>query len=301
MLDAINTPDLAAEITLQPMKAFGFDAAIIFSDILPPLKGMGLNLDFIKGVGPRLDNPVRSRAEIDGLSTPPMAQIMAGTLEAIRLVKQELGAKPLIGFSGAPFTLASYAIEGGGSKSYTHAKGLMYSDPEGWHCLMDKLTVVVADYLIEQALAGADVLQIFDSWAGAVGQLDYEKYVAPYTARVVDAAKKTGKPVINFSTGTSGHLASVAATGGDVIGVDFRTPLDRAWSEIGSDFAIQGNLDPVLLQAPWPTLQAGAVDVLRRAGGKAGHIFNVGHGILPETPEDNVRRLVDFVHEFSAR
>ncbi|MFT5517293.1 MAG: uroporphyrinogen decarboxylase [Rhodothermales bacterium] len=301
MLDAINTPDLAAEITLQPMKAFGFDAAIIFSDILPPLKGMGLNLDFVKGVGPRLDNPVRSRTDIDRLSTPSMAQVMSGTLEAIRIVKRELGSRPLIGFSGAPFTLASYAIEGGGSKSYTHAKGLMYSDPEGWHSLMDKLSAVVEDYLTQQALAGADVLQIFDSWAGAVGQLDYEKFVAPYTRRVVAAATKTGKPVINFSTGTSGHLPSVASTGGDVIGVDFRTPIDRAWSEIGNGFGIQGNLDPVLLQAPWPTLKAGAQDVLRRAAGQAGHIFNVGHGILPETPVDNVRRLVDFVHEQSAR
>ncbi|MFT4605843.1 MAG: uroporphyrinogen decarboxylase [Rhodothermales bacterium] len=303
MLDAINTPELAAEITLQPMKAFDLDAAIIFSDILPPLKGMGLSLDFVKGVGPRLDNPVRSRADIDRLSQPPMAEVMAGTLEAIRLVKRELASsgRPLIGFSGAPFTLASYAVEGGGSKSYVHAKGLMYTDPVGWHSLMEKLTGVVADYLTEQAKAGADALQIFDSWAGAVGQLDYEEFVLPYTRRVVEAAQKTGLPVVNFSTGTAGYLPSVASAGGDVIGVDFRVPIDTAWEQIGHDVAIQGNLDPVVLQAPWPTLKAAAEDVLTRANGRPGHIFNVGHGILPGTPVDNVRRLVDFVHESSAR
>ncbi|MBO6574474.1 MAG: uroporphyrinogen decarboxylase [Rhodothermales bacterium] len=299
MLDCINTPHLAAEITLQPIEAFDLDAAIIFSDILPPLQGMGLPLEFVKGVGPRLDNPVRNRGDIERLATPPMADVMSGTLEAIRLVRQELRV-PLIGFSGAPFTLASYAIEGGGSKSYAHAKGLMYSDPEAWHELMGKLSDVVADYLTAQAEAGVDALQVFDSWAGAVGRLDYERFVQPYTRRVIEAAQETGLPVINFSTGTSGHLDAVAAAGGDVVGVDFRLPLDSAWEQVGLDRNVMGNLDPVLLHAPWETLRGGAEDVLRRAAARPGHVFNVGHGILPHTPVDNVRRLVDYVHESSA-
>lgn len=299
MLDCIHTPELAAEITLQPIQAFDLDAAIIFSDILPPLQGMGLDVDFIKGVGPRLGNPVRSRADIDRLATPPMAETMASTLQAIRLVRQELKV-PLIGFSGAPFTLASYAIEGGGSKSYVNAKGLMYSDPEGWDLLMSKLVDVVSDYLTVQAEAGADALQVFDSWAGAVGQLDYGRFIQPYTRRVIEAASKTGLPVINFSTGTAGHLGSVAAAGGDVVGVDFRLPLDTAWQQVGLDRNVMGNLDPVLLHAPWEALRDGAADVLDRAAERPGHIFNVGHGILPETPVDNVRRLVDFVHASSA-
>ena len=303
MLERVHTAELAAEITMQPIEAFDLDAAIIFSDILPPLKGMGLPLEFVGGVGPQLDNPVRTRADIDRLATPPMAEVMAGTLEAIRLVKKELEPRglPLIGFSGAPFTLASYAIEGGGSKSYVHAKGLMYSDAEAWDALMSKLCDVVIDYLTEQAKAGADALQVFDSWAGAVGRLDYERFIRPYTKRVLDAAAATGVPLINFSTGTAGHLGSVAEAGGQVIGVDFRLPIDEAWEQIGYDRAIQGNLDPVTLHAPWSTLKTHVDDVLARAGGRAGHIFNVGHGILPETPVDNVRRLVDYVHEKTTR
>lgn len=303
MLESIHSPELSAEITLQPIGAFDLDAAIIFSDILPPLAGMGLELDFIKGVGPRLENPVRSRGDIDALRTPPMTQVMAGTLGAIRLVRKELDARgiPLIGFSGAPFTLASYAIEGGGSKSYVHAKGLMYSDPEAWDVLMSKLVTVVSDYLVAQATAGAQVLQLFDSWAGALGRLDYERYVQPYTRRVLAAALATGVPVIHFSTGTGAYLESIAAAGPTAVGVDFHTPLDEAWARIGTDRVIMGNLDPVLLHAPWEVLRGGADNVLARAGRRAGHIFNVGHGILPETPVDNVRRLVDHVHASTAR
>ncbi|MEM1094613.1 MAG: uroporphyrinogen decarboxylase [Bacteroidota bacterium] len=303
MLEAIHSPELAAEITMQPIEAFDLDAAIIFSDILPPLQGMGLDLDFIKGVGPRLSNPVRTVADIERLATPTMAEIMAGTLGAIRLVKQELTPRgiPLIGFSGAPFTLASYAIEGGGSKSYAKTKALMYGEPEAWDTLMRKLVTVVSEYLTLQVKAGADVLQVFDSWAGAVGKLDYERYLRPYTAMVVEHAQATGVPVINFTTGTSGHLESVAEVPSDVVGVDFRLPLDAAWEKIGTDRPIMGNLDPVSLHAPWAVLRERADDVLRRAAGRPGHIFNVGHGILPETPVDNVRRLVDYVHEQTQR
>ena len=295
MLTAIHTPELAAEITLQPVQAFDVDAAIIFSDILPPLSGMGLNLEFVRGAGPRLENPVRSVSDIDALTVPSMAEVMAGTLEAIRLVK-ESSRVPLIGFAGAPFTLASYAIEGGGSKNYTHAKRLMYSEPEAWDRLMTKLSEVVSDYLSAQAAAGADALQLFDSWAGAVGEQDYRCYIAPYTTRVLDRARSHGVPVINFSTGTSSHLDAVAACGGDVVGVDFRLPLDRAWDAVGRGRCLMGNLDPVKLMAPWDALRDAADDVLDRAAGRPGHIFNLGHGILPETPVENVRRLVDHVH-----
>ncbi len=303
MLESIHSAELSAEITMQPIEAFDLDAAIIFSDILPPLAGMGLDLEFIKGVGPRLGNPVRSRADIDALRTPPMEEVMAGTLGAIKMVRRELNPRgiPLIGFSGAPFTLASYAIEGGGSKSYVHAKGLMYSDPPSWDVLMSKLVTVVSDYLTAQAAAGAQVLQLFDSWAGALGRLDYERFVQPYTRQVLTAALATGVPVIHFSTGTGAYLESIAAAAPTAVGVDFQTPLDEAWARIGTDRVIMGNLDPVLLHAPWEVLKRGADDVLARAAGRAGHVFNVGHGILPETPVDNVRRLVDHVHAASAR
>lgn len=302
MLEAIRTPELAAEITLQPINAFDLDAAIIFSDILPPLIGMGLDLEFVKGVGPRLNNPIRSTYQIDVLATPPAAETMAGTLGAIRLVKPELEARglPLIGFAGAPFTLASYAIEGGGSKTYAKTKTMMYAEPAAWKRLMNKLVTVVADYLAEQARAGADALQVFDSWAGALGRLDYIRYVQPYNRALYERLQKTGLPVINFSTGASAYLDAVADAGGDVVGVDWRLPLDEAWAKIGLERSIMGNLDPVTLFAPWRELRYHVDDVLQRAAGRPGHIFNLGHGILPETPVDTVRRLVDYVHERTA-
>ena len=302
MLEAIRTPELAAEITLQPIKAFDLDAAIIFSDILPLLVGMGLDLEFVQGVGPRLNNPIRSTYAIDVLATPPATETMAGTLAAIRLVKPELAARgvPLIGFAGAPFTLASYAIEGGGSKSYAKTKAMMYAEPAAWKRLMTKLVTVVADYLAEQARAGADALQVFDSWAGALGRLDYVRYVQPYNRVLFERLEKTSLPVINFSTGTSAYLDAVADAGGDVVGVDWRLPLDAAWMAIGRDRPIMGNLDPVTLYAPWRELRHHVDEVLQRAAGRPGHIFNLGHGILPETPVDTVRWLVDYVHERTA-
>ncbi len=299
MLDVINTPELACEVTMQPINAFDLDAAIIFSDILPPLMGMGLELDFIKGVGPRLGNPLRSVSDIAGLRTDSTEETMTGTLQAIRLVKKELANRsvPLIGFCGAPFTLASYAIEGGGSKSYAKTKTLMYSDPSTWKILMEKLVAVLSEYLALQVAAGADTVQIFDSWAGAVGKDDYERFVKPYTTKLIVAAQKTDVPVINFSTGTLSHIESVADAGGDVVGVDFRLPLDEVWARIGFERPIMGNLDPVSLFAPWEVLKERIDVVLMQAKGRSGHIFNLGHGILPETPVDNVRRMVDYVHE----
>ncbi|WP_027893850.1 uroporphyrinogen decarboxylase [Calidithermus chliarophilus] len=303
MLGAIQDPALAAEITLQPIHAFDLDAAILFNDILTPLIGMGLELDFVEGKGPVIGNAIASLADVERLMTPSAAEAMPYTAQAIRLVTAELDGRglPLIGFVGAPFTLASYAVEGGGSRNYEKTKRLMYHQPEAWAGLMDKLVHVLEDYLLFQAQAGCAALQVFDSWAGALSPRDYARFVAPYNARLIAAAKESGVPVIYFSTGTGTLLRAISALGSDVVGVDWRIGLDEAWAQIGHDRAIQGNLEPLLLQAPWEELERQARAVLEEAAGRAGHIFNLGHGILPQTPPDNVARLADFVHEFSAK
>jgi uroporphyrinogen decarboxylase len=302
MLDAIRTPDIACQITLQPINAFNLDAAILFADILTPLIGMGIDLDFVKGEGPCINNPIRTEQDVACLRTPPALEALPYTIETVHQLVAELTPRniPLIGFAGAPFTMASYAIEGGGSKNYERTKGLMWSDPLTWDQLMTKLVVVISDYLVQQAVAGASALQIFDSWAGALSPRDYTKYVASYTRQVIENAQKSGVPVIYFSTGTGTMLEQIAALGSDVVSVDWRIALDRAWDQIGTDRAIQGNLDPVLLFAPWDEIQANVDDILRQASHRPGHIFNLGHGILPETPVDTVRRLADYVHEKTA-
>ncbi len=299
MLEAIRRPEVAAEITLLPLQRFDLDAAIIFSDILPPLIGMGLEVEFPEDGGPRIRQPLTSPREIDRLGTPSADETMAGTFDAIRAVKPELASRglPLIGFAGGPFTLACYAIEGGASTHFSRAKALMYSEPAAWRRLMDKLVTVVSDCLLKQAEAGADAVQVFDSWAGALSQADYVRYAAPYSRRLFQTLHDSGVPSIHFSTGTSAYLADVASCGGEVVGVDWRVSLDSAWEQIGPERAIQGNLDPAALLAPWRELRPHIDDVLDRAGGRPGHIFNLGHGVLPETPADNVRRLVDYVHE----
>lgn len=300
ILDVIRTPELACEVTMQPIKAFDLDAAIIFADILPPLVGMGLNLEFVKGEGPVIHNRLERPKDIDMLATPPAEQTMGPTLEAIKLVTAELAPRniPLIGFAGAPFTLASYAVEGGSSKTFARTKTLMYREPAAWQRLMNKLVTVQAEYLLQQAKAGAAALQLFDSWAGlALGKYDYQRYVQPYNTTLLNMLSRAGVPVINFSTGTYPYLEEVAACGGDVIGVDWRMPLDAAWDKLGPETAVMGNLDPIALLAPWPELKFRTDQVLEQANGRTGHIFNLGHGILPNTPVDNVRRLVDYVHE----
>jgi uroporphyrinogen decarboxylase len=300
MLDVINTPELAAQVTLQPIDTFGFDAAIIFADILPPLIGMGLELEFAKGEGPVIHNPLTTTYDIDLLATPPAEETMPATLKAVELVAAELKPRgvPLIGFAGAPFTLASYAIEGGGSKSYAKVKALMYGEPAAWKRLMTKLVTVQADYLLKQVKAGASALQLFDSWVGlALGRQDYARFVAPYNRQLFELLAPAGVPVINFSTGTAAYLADVAACGGDVVGVDWRLPLDQAWQQIGEARAIQGNLDPVALLAPWRELRYQIDDLLTRAAGRPGHIFNLGHGILPNTPVETVQRVVEYMRE----
>jgi uroporphyrinogen decarboxylase len=304
MLELIQTPELAAQVTLQPIQAFDLDAAIIFADILPPLIGMGLELEFVEGKGPQIHNPISNTTDIDRLAAPPANETLAGTLKAVELVAAELAPRdiPLIGFAGAPFTLASYAIEGGGSKDYTRTKALMFSQPAAWKRLMDKLVTVQADYLLQQARAGAAALQVFDSWAGlALGKTAYQRYVAPFNKVLLDKLKTAQVPVINFSTGTAAYLEEVAQCGGDVIGVDFRLPLDQAWQAIGHERAIQGNLDPSALLAPWRELKFQIDLVLQQAGGRPGHIFNLGHGLHKSTPVENVRRLVDYVHQATGK
>ena len=302
ILDLIKAPELAAEVTLQPVRAMPVDAAIIFADILTLLEGMGLQLEFVRGEGPVIHNPVRVAADLEALSDPPIEESLGFTLDAIRLVRAELdGRCPLIGFSGAPFTLASYAIEGGASRNYERAKGLMWADPSGWDRLMSLLAERIGRYLVAQAAAGAQALQLFDSWAGALSPADYRRHVLPYSRRVIEIARGSGVPVIHFSTGTGTYLEAVAEAGGDVIGLDWRVDLADARRRLGEERPVQGNLDPVLLQAPWPVLRGAADEILAAAAGRPGHVFNLGHGILPATPVDQVRRLTEHVHEATER
>ncbi|MBA2679651.1 MAG: uroporphyrinogen decarboxylase [Ktedonobacteraceae bacterium] len=302
ILEIIKTPELACEVTMQPINTFDLDAAIIFADILPPLEGMGLNLEFMKGEGPVIHNPIRTRADVEALRVPDPRESLSFTLQAIKLTREKLAASgiPLIGFSGAPFTLASYAIEGGSSRSYVLTKGLMMGDAPTWHLLMEKLSELVGNYLLAQAEAGAQVLQFFDSWVGALSPADYREYILPHSRRAIAIAKQGNVPIIHFGTNTSGMLNLIQEAGGDIIGVDWHIDLDRAWKQLKPGAAVQGNLDPVTLLAPWPEIQKRTQEILDRAAGRPGHIFNLGHGILPNTPVDNVRRLVDFVHEYSS-
>ena len=300
MLEIIRSPELSAQVTLLPVDAFGVDAAIVFSDILPPLVGMGLELEFAAGEGPVIRNRIESARDADLLGTPPAEETMAGTLGAIALVRRELESRevPVIGFAGAPFTLASYAIEGGTSRDFTRTKAFMLSEPAAWRRLLTKLATVQADYLLAQARAGAQALQVFDSWAGrALGREDYLRYVAPHNRELYAAVARAGVPVINFSLGVGAYLEDAAACGGDVVGLDWTLPLDEAWARVGFERPVQGNLDPASLLAPWRELSARIDDVLERADGRPGHVFNVGHGLVPQTPVDNVRRLVEHVRE----
>ncbi len=299
MLELCQNPDLATEVTLQPVGRFPLDAAIIFSDLLLPLEHLGIPFDFVKGEGPQISNPLRTEAEIDRLRSFEPREALAPVLQAIRQVKAELNdLVPLIGFVGAPFTLASYAIEGGHSSHYAHAKALMYGNPPAWHRLCARFAEMAGEYLLAQVEAGADVVQVFDSWVGALGPADYREFVLPHSRRIFDIVRPAGVPTIHFGTGTATLLDAMSEAGSDVVGADWRIPLDQAWERIGADRAIQGNLDPTLLLGPRERLLDGAADVLRRAAGRPGHIFNLGHGILPGTPVENVEALAEFVHAY---
>jgi uroporphyrinogen decarboxylase len=298
LLEICRTPELAAEVTLQPIRKFGFDAAILFSDLLVPLEPLGIPFSFAQGEGPRIENPIRSRSDVSRLREVEPRESLAFTLEAIRILRRELEV-PLIGFAGAPFTLASYAIEGGPSKSFEKTKALMYEDPETWHLLLSKLSSVVRAYLTAQIEAGVAAVQLFDSWVGALAPEDYRKLVLPHSRAILEPLAKLGVPRIHFGTGTAGILREMRDAGADVVGLDWRIDLDRGWSDVGGEIAVQGNLDPLALLAPRDVLLERVDLVLRQAGGRPGHIFNLGHGVLPGTPVENVQLLVEHVHRHS--
>jgi uroporphyrinogen decarboxylase len=298
ILDICKRPDLAAAVTLQPVEVLDVDAAIIFADLLLPVEPMGLKLRFVSGEGPQIGNPVRTNDDIDSLSTTNTDDL-GYVGEAIQMVVRALGGRvPVIGFIGAPFTLASYMIEGGSSRNYIRTKRLMYSDETMWRRLMGKIVDVLAPFASSQVAAGARAIQVFDSWVGALGPDDYVRYVAPYSRALIERVRSTSVPVIHFGTGASGFFRELHAAGGDVLGCDWRINIDQAWMDISYRSAIQGNMDPVLLFAPLPELRQRIFELLRRTGSRPGHIFNLGHGILPDTPVDNVKACVEIVREF---
>lgn len=298
-LELCKTPSLAAEVTVTAAERLGVDAAIIFADILLILEPMGIELEFAEGEGPVIHNPVRTAADVQRLREVEDAGALSFVYEAIAVTRRELKPDvPLIGFSGAPFTLASYMIEGGGSKNYVHAKKLMYDDSGAWHAMMSLITRALVKYLNAQIDAGAQAVQLFDSWVGCLGPDDYREFVLPHSRAVIEGVKR-GVPVIHFGTGTGALLELMREAGGDVIGIDWRVRLDEAWQRVGHDVAVMGNLDPVALFASQDVLRSQAKRILEHAGGRSGHIFNLGHGILPQTPVENVIALVEMVHEMS--
>jgi uroporphyrinogen decarboxylase len=299
ILELAKTPELCAEVTLMPVHELGVDAAVLFADIMLPLEPMGVGLRIEPEIGPIIDRPIRSTADVEALRLFDSSEV-SFTLDAIRLVRRELdGSAGVIGFSGAPFTLACYLIEGRPSRDFATAKAFMYREPAAWHELMERLSSMVASYLRAQVEAGADVVQVFDSWVGGLGPTDYATFVQPHVKRIFDALVDV--PTIHFGTGTSAILELMAGAGGDVIGVDHRVSLADAWRRVGDDRGIQGNLDAARLLAGWEPTEAGARAVLAEAGGRVGHVFNLGHGVLPQTDTGLLRRLVDLVHEETAR
>ncbi|MCC2639762.1 MAG: hemE [Nitrospira sp.] len=301
ILELCKTPELAAQVTLQPIDRFALDAAIIFADILLPLEPMGLSLEFAEGEGPVIHNPVRDRDAVERLKMLDGSELQY-VMDAISLTRTMLaGRVPLIGFAGAPFTLASYAIEGGSSRNYVHTKQMMYREPEVWHRLMDKFARVITGYLRRQIKAGAQAVQLFDSWVGCLSAGDYAEYVMPHVQLIFEGLKHEGVPLIHFGTGTTAILKSMREAGGDVIGIDWRIHLDDGWALVGYDRALQGNLDPVTLFGPVHEIERRVADILRRAAGRPGHIFNLGHGILPNTPVEHVAAAIDLVHKLSTK
>jgi uroporphyrinogen decarboxylase len=298
LLDICRTPDLATTVTLQPVQRIEVDAAILFSDLLLPLEPMGIPFDFLKGEGPQIEKPLRTEADLAAVKRFEPREALSHVLAAIRQVQRELaGRVPLIGFAGAPFTLASYAIEGGHSTSFAHTKALMYGHPKAWHAFCDLLADLIGDYLAAQIEAGVDAVQVFDSWVGALNARDYREFILPHTKRIFERIAPLGVPTIHFGVGTGAILREIREAGGDVIGADWRTPLDEAWESIGHDRAVQGNLDPTILLAPLDRIFAATDDVLERAAGRPGHIFNLGHGILPMTPVEHVQAVARYVHQ----
>jgi uroporphyrinogen decarboxylase len=297
MMQACFDADLITEITLQPVRRHGVDAAVLFADIMSPVLGMGVEVELVEGVGPVVEEPIDSAAAVEQLRVAEPEEWAAPILEAVRLVRGELETeRALVGFCGGPFTVAGYLVEGGPSRDFVRTKTLMYREPATWHALMERLTEQFSRYVAAQAAAGADAIQLFDSWVGALSVSDYREFVAPYSARVLDAA---GVPTIHFGTGmTTQLLAEMAAAGGTAVGVDWRISLDDAWTVLGEQRAIQGNLEPAVLLGPWERAEWVALDVLRRAGGRPGHVFNLGHGVLPQTDPNVLTRLAELVRSY---
>jgi uroporphyrinogen decarboxylase len=293
--EVAHTPELCADVTLQPVRRHKVDAAVMFADIMTPVLGMGIDVDLVEGVGPVVETPVRTLADVDALVVPDPDEAFAPLLDAIRIVRGELSAEQAaIGFCGGPFTVAGYLVEGKPSREFATVKAMMYGEPEVWRALMDKLADCFAGYVAAQARAGADVVQLFDSWVGALSPADYEEFVAPWSARILSAVDV---PTIHFGTGASTLLPAMTRAGGDVVGLDWRIPLDEGWALIGEDRGVQGNLDPAVLLGPWERVERAARDVLARAGGRSGHIFNLGHGVLPRTEPAVLTRLAELVQE----
>ncbi len=291
--EVAHTPELCAEVTLQPVRRHGVDAAVMFADIMTPVLGMGLDVDLVEGVGPVIAEPVRTLADVERLRVPEPGEAFAPLLEAIRIVRAELEpGQAVVGFCGGPFTVAGYLVEGKPSREFATVKTMMYSEPAVWNALMAKLADCFGSYLAAQAAAGADVVQLFDSWVGALSPADYEEFVAPWSAQILAAVDV---PAIHFGTGASTLLPALAAAGGDVIGLDWRIPLDEGWEAVGHDRGVQGNLDPAVLLGPWERVEAAATDILARAAGRPGHIFNLGHGVLPRTDPEQISRLARLV------
>ena len=297
-----RSAELTAEVTLQPVRRHGVDAAVMFADIMTPVVAMGVGVELVEGVGPVIADPIRTAAAVERLRVPDPAETVAPILEAIAIVRGELSAaQAVVGFCGGPFTVAGYLVEGRPSRDFAKTKTLMYREPDVWHALMEKLADTAAGYVVAQARAGADVVQLFDSWIGALSPADYEEFVAPWSARILAALAEAGVPTIHFGTGTATLLGSLARAGGDVIGLDWRIPLDEGWALVGDGCGVQGNLDPAVLLGPWERIEAAARDVLARADGRRGHIFNLGHGVLPQTDPDVLGRLRALVHAETAR
>ncbi len=299
LFDVCRRPELCAEVTLQPVRRHGVDAAVMFADIMLPVIGMGIDVDLVENVGPVIAKPVRTVLDVEQLATPEPEESVPFILEAVSIVRRELrDDQALVGFCGGPFTVAGYLVEGRPTREFTTVKAMMYREPAVWHALMEKLADAFVLYVDRKVRAGADVIQLFDSWVGALSPSDYEEFVAPYSARILEAVDV---PTIHFGTGTATLLGAMAEAGGDVIGLDWRIPLDRGWVEVGEGRGVQGNLEPALLLGPWNRVEAAALDVIARAGGRPGHIFNLGHGVLPETDPAALGRLRELVHEHTAR
>jgi uroporphyrinogen decarboxylase len=295
LFDIVARPEVCAEVTLQPVRRHDVDAAVMFTDIMFPVLAMGVDVQLVENIGPVIEQPIRTRADVDRLVVPDPEESVPTILEAVRLVREELREdQAVIGFCGGPFTVAGYLIEGRPSREFATVKSLMYREPSTWHALMDKLAETSARYVAAKVRAGADVIQLFDSWVGALSPADYQDFVAPYSARILAAVDA---PTIHFGTGTATLLRDMAGAGGDVIGLDWRMPLDRGWAEVGDDRGVQGNLDPAVLLAPWERIESEARGILGRAGGRPGHVFNLGHGVPPNADPAVLRRLTEYVQE----